>query len=45
VFYTDGSKVNDRVALAVVHNNTMETTRLPDGCSILEWNYMPLCML
>jgi len=26
--------MNDRVASAVIHINTEETTRLPDGCSI-----------
>jgi len=30
-FYTDGSRIDDRAALAVVYNDTIETTHLPDG--------------
>jgi len=33
-FYTDNSKVDDRVASAVFRNNTTETTHLPNGSSI-----------
>ena len=33
-FYTDGSKVDDRVASAVFRNNATETTHLPNGSSI-----------
>ena len=32
--YTDGSKVDDRVASAVVSANTTKSVRLPDGASI-----------
>jgi len=33
-FYTDGSRIDDRVGSAVVYNNTVETMHLPDGLSI-----------
>jgi len=33
-FYTDGSRIDDRVASAVVYNDTIEITRMPDGLSI-----------
>jgi len=32
--YTDGSRIDDRVASEVVCNYTIETARLPDGLSI-----------
>jgi len=33
-FYTDGHRMDNRVASAVIHNNTTEARRLPNGSSI-----------
>jgi len=40
VFYTDGSRMDETVASAAVHNNTTETTRLPNGSSIFVYATM-----
>ena len=35
--YTDGSKVGDRVALAIVYKGITKSVRLPDLTSLLSW--------
>jgi len=40
--YTDGSRINDRVASAVVYNHTIETTHMPDSRSIFIAEMYPI---